>query len=142
MIDWNAPIYDMEGNQLKFANTYWRVPDDDGDYRLSRVDGGKFDDKISGDAHNEYITVTGDGRHYDNGVLLVRNRAEPANDEIAELRAWRDAAILKHPDLAPVDPDEQAVQKIHRDWEEDNIETTEEAIRAAIAWARANPRTT
>jgi hypothetical protein len=31
--------------------------------------------------------------------------AQPIDPELAELRAFRDAAIEKHPDLAPVDPD-------------------------------------
>lgn len=42
---------------------------------------------------------------WDSGRPPFRNRAEPANDELAELRAFKEAAIAKYPDLGPVDPD-------------------------------------
>lgn len=72
------------------------------------------------------------------GNWAIRNASD--TDELAELRAFRDAAIAKYPDLAPVDPDEAAVQRFAKMYWDDELSGVDEAVRAAIRWARANPR--
>lgn len=94
---------------------------------------------------------------YENWDLI---EASTDTDELAELRAFRDAAIAKYPDLAPVDPDLIEARRIasHEGWTFDmdrkygelNSRELESgdydnhymiaSILMGIKWARANPR--
>lgn len=116
MVDWTKPIeavhedgrvqsvvfvdYDEEkGSAGK--------PDESGDYYTSAVDGTIIDIAIWYPDGSTWAENSPGWR--------IRNRAEPANDELAELRAWRDAAIKGFPDLgAKVDPDFAEAKSIMR----------------------------
>lgn len=59
---------------------------------------------------------------------LIEVADEQPETELAELRAFRDTAIAKYPDLAPVDPIEVEVQRIY-----DNMSfSRRSAIRFAL----------
>ena len=64
---------------------------------------------------------------------------EPATDEIATLRAFREQALARYPDLAEPESDEDAVRRLVQNYYE-NDQMTDDLVLAAIAWARANPR--
>lgn len=82
---------------------------------------------IEGDYQEEW---TSDGRAWvgeiDDGDLIEDTAADA---ELAELRAFRDAAIAKYPDLAPVDPIEVEVARIYGEWDGDDVT---HAIRATL----------
>lgn len=202
-IDWNRPIEDMDGNELVFAETMFGNPDEDGDYRLSRANGRKFDPWVSGSVDGSYITVDADGRHWEGGVQLVRNvkgeavmetkfkvgdrvrcieanfedltvgkvyevasihkdgtvvvyddnhdrsvhgkyepvMSEDASNELTALRAFKAMALERYPDLEPKpETDEEAAARFEHEWQTQFRGSVFEAINAAIAWARANPR--
>lgn len=65
---------------------------------------------------------------------------ESVSCELSELRAWKAAAIAKHPDLKE-ETDEEAANRLDGEYMgEDGFKTRLEMLRAAFAWARANPR--
>ena len=64
---------------------------------------------------------------------------ESATDELATLRAFREQALARYPDLAEPESDEDAVKRLVRNYY-DADQMADDLVRAAIAWARANPR--
>ena len=60
--------------------------------------------------------------------------------ELAELRAFKARALAKHPALAEPETDEEAAQRFADSYNDDTYVAVVDAITAAIAWARANPR--
>ena len=64
---------------------------------------------------------------------------EPATEELATLRAFREQALARYPDLAEPESDEDAVERLVQNYYE-NDQMVDELVRDAIAWARANPR--
>lgn len=58
---------------------------------------------------------------------------EQPDTELVELRAFRDAAIAKYPDLAPVDPIEAEIERIYQDFVDNKFITGLSAIRVAVA---------
>lgn len=157
MVDWTKPIeavhVDGRVQPVVFVdynaeNGNAGKPDESGDYYTSPVDGTIIDTAI----------WYPDGSTWAENSLgwRIRNRAEPANDELAELRAFKEAAIAKYPDLGPVDPDVLQARKIalkfalpaqiscmtsHRtnqgEFDDSDVMA---AIGEAMDWARANPR--
>lgn len=118
------------GQRVRCGNRSGVVVEDDGGYRWPlRVEEG----------NGREFWISRDGK--ESSLLYGRavERAEPANGELAELRAFKEAAIARFPVLADPETDEQAAQKFAKEWRYDDIETVEEVARAAIAWARANP---
>lgn len=91
-----------------------------------------------------YIHVSTDGVTHqgptDRKAWTIRNRAEPANDELAELRAFKEAAIKRFPELAEPETDEAAADRFEEEYWHDRINKPRDLALAAIAWARANPR--
>lgn len=95
----------------------------------------------------EYTVVSADGESFevidDVGDINATGNFETvseASDELAELRAFRDRAIERYPDLAGPETDEQAASRLSQDYLDDMFKTAPELAAAAIAWARANPR--
>lgn len=111
---------------------------DDGanDWNL-RVDLDSADDK-----GNTAYWVDADGRsnsYCDDEVITLVADA----DELTALRAFRAMALERYPDLEPkLETDEEAAQRFEDEWEDDVHRGVVDAIAAAIAWARANPRNT
>lgn len=107
MIDWTKPIeavhVDGRVQPVVFVDYNEEEgsagkPDESGDYYTSAVDGTIVDIAI----------WYPDGSTWDENSpgWTIRNRAEPANDELAELRAFKEAAIARFPELGvKVDPD-------------------------------------
>lgn len=87
-----------------------------------------------GYAGGNWATWTASGAHWEGSKSSADliEVIETADNELAELRAFRDAAIAKYPDLAPVDPIDAEVQRIYDDWRVDVIEGTDDAIRVAL----------
>lgn len=77
---------------------------------------------------------------------------DPATDELATLRAFREQALARYPDLAEPESDEDAARRIciENNWasgtdaenpnDEDFVLGVAGVAYKAIAWARANPR--
>jgi hypothetical protein len=64
-------------------------------------------------------------------------------DELAELRAFKETALAAGyvpPEPPKLETDEEAAERFREEWWNDIHDDVEDAILAAIAWARANPR--
>lgn len=86
---------------------------------------------FAGYAGGNWATWTPTGAHWEgteSGIDLIEVN-ERQDTELAELRAFRDAAIAKYPDLAPVDPIEVKVARIYGEWDGDDVT---HAIRATL----------
>lgn len=73
------------------------------------------------------------GHAWDEGRFIA------ATEELATLRAFREQALARYPDLAEPESDEDAVERLVQNYYE-NDQMADELVRGAIAWARANPR--
>ena len=85
---------------------------------------------FAGYAGGNWATWTPTGAHWEgteSGIDLIE--VVDVDAKLAELIAFRDAAIAKYPDLAPVDPIEAEVQRIYEEleWAVDT-----DKIRAAL----------
>lgn len=98
MIDWTKPIeaVHVDGRVVPVElDPEYKGKQNQGMYTLLDTPG-----------ENAFFTYDSDGRSWvGDSDWTIRNRAEPANDELAELRAFKEAAIARFPELAPVDPD-------------------------------------
>lgn len=91
-IDWTKPIEAVYADGRVFPA---RVESEPGVncYRQVEVD----DLSICG--VNQIYVVRENGERVFSDDIKIRNRAEPANDELAELRAFKEAAIARFPEL-------------------------------------------
>ena len=128
MVDWSKPIEAVhESGAIKAASRLrsgpvW--PDDSGQYHLD-CEAGMF--------WNEDGSPWGDY-----GAWRIRNVGSEA-EELATLRAFREQALARYPDLAEPESDEDAVERLVQNYYE-NDQMADDLVRDAIAWARANPR--
>ena len=105
VFDINKPLMLHDGTPVRL-HPNWPQPDDCGWYGVQHEDGTALN----------FFVFDKMGQHYDNSCPPLRNRPEDVCDneefasgeelefEIEQLRAWKAAAIERHPDLAPVDP--------------------------------------
>jgi hypothetical protein len=88
-------------------------------------------------------TWDGDG---DNGKMGAFDASDlekvGEESELATLRAFKEQAIARYPDLAPSEPetDEHAAIRLGQEYWDDKHKEAHDLASAAIAWARANPR--
>lgn len=73
------------------------------------------------------------------GAFLDGDLYRVETDELATLRAFREQALARYPDLAEPESDEDAVERLVQNYYE-NDQMTDDLVRDAMAWARANPR--
>lgn len=141
MIDWTKPIELMDGTPVVLDPDGWAGgnPDRDGDYWIKRPDGERIASSRGGRGFASMCCNT-DGSEEGVAIQIVRNRAEPANDELAELRAFKEAAIERFPELAEPETDGQKSEWFEQQYWDDRIKKPRDLALAAIAWARANPR--
>jgi hypothetical protein len=94
-----------------------------------------------------------DGLFYDGQIELIDpatsgnkvGTGSEATDELAELRAFKETALAAGyvpPEPPKLETDEEAAKRFCEEWWKEMHDDVEEAILAAIAWARANPRQT
>jgi hypothetical protein len=60
------------------------------------------------------------------------------DDELTELRAWKESALARFPALAQRETDDEAAARLSREYLDSN-ENSEDFAKRVIAWARNNP---
>lgn len=80
-----------------------------------------------------------DGEYWSGYFAGNLELVEPATDELATLRTFREQALARYPDLAEPESDEDAAYRLTKAYEAQPHGTPYDLARDAIAWARANP---
>ena len=101
---------------------------------------GKIATVVSVDDHGLGIKAMLDDGTCGRGPEHLWELVEPATEELATLRAFREQALARYPDLAEPESDSDAAYRLTKAYEAQPHGTPYDLARDAIAWARANPR--
>lgn len=129
-VDWTKAIMMDSGGPAELISG----PDEKGWYRVRCKPDNDDDGAYTWDYNSlgQFAGFERDPHYY-----RVLNALDPT--ELDELRAFKTMALERYPDLEPKpETDQEAVERIAQEWREGRG-LVERAIRAAIAWARANP---
>ena len=134
VVDWSKPIEAVNPDGKVVPTHVLEGPDHEGDYWVKDVT-GKF-------TTSNMLCVTANGISDTDG-WIIRNVAAVSGEainELATLRAFRERALARYPDLAEPESDSDAAYRLTKAYEAQPHGTPYDLARDAIAWARANPR--
>jgi len=134
MVDWTKPIEAVHVNGRVVSVEL------DPEYKRSQNQG--MYTLLDTPGENAFFTYNSDGSSWvGDSDWTIRNRVEPANDELESLRAFKEAAIARFPELGEPETDEQAAERLGKEYYANaNFKRLENFLPVAFAWARANPR--